>query len=131
MPLHPLEDVTVRAFIKQEKQGRYLGLLANARRREKFLGCLNHCCDFDDRFAESLPSSTDLKTLLVARGASAECHLISDVKSLDGRSMAIGEAIDDVEFAGFGTILCCIAGRLACYIDVAGTERRLLLERSV
>jgi hypothetical protein len=131
MPLHPIEEATIRAFIRQEKQDRYLELLANTRRRETFLGRLNHCRDFDERFAESLPSSTDLKSLLLARGASAECHVISDVESLDGRSMPIGEAIEAAEFAGFGTILCCMAGRLACYIDEAGTERRILLERSV
>lgn len=130
MALHPLEDSTIRAFIKRDKQDRYLELLANSKRRATFLDCLNHCRDFQERFAESLPSSTDLKSLLVARGASAECHVISGAKLLDGRSMLIGEAIEEAELAGSGTILCCVAGRRACYIDEAGSERRLLLERT-
>jgi hypothetical protein len=129
MPLHPDEEATIRAFIKREKLDRYLTSLANSKRRARFLDCLNHCRDFDVRYVEELVSTADVHSLLIARRAPPVCFIISDVRSLDGQSMPLAEAIGTAEFAGFGTILCCIPGRLAYYVDEAGEKRRLLLER--
>jgi hypothetical protein len=129
MPRHPHEEATILAFIKREKRDRYLTLLANAERRSKFLTCLNHCDDFDARFVEELASASNVSAVLIGHGSPPECHLISDVKSLDGRLMPLAEAVESVEFAGFGSILCCIPGKLACHIGEAGTGRRLLLRR--
>jgi hypothetical protein len=130
MSLHPDEEATIRAFIKREKLDRYLTLLANAKRRARFLDCLNHCRDFDIRYVQELASTADVQSLLIARRASPLCHVISDDQSLDGQAMPLAEAIGAAEFAAFGTILCCIPGRLAYYVDEAGSGRRLLLERA-
>jgi hypothetical protein len=44
--------------------------------------------------------------------------------------MPLVEALNEAEAIGWGTIISCIPGRLACYLDEAGSERRLLLIRS-
>ncbi|MEX2091361.1 MAG: hypothetical protein WD971_01725 [Pirellulales bacterium] len=130
MPLHPAEEATIRAFIVRDKSERYLSILANEKRRGKFLDCLNHCRDFDTRFATEIASSLNVVSLLQAHGAPAECNLLSNIKSLDGRDLLLTEAVEEVDFVGFGTLICCIPGDLALYVDEAGTGRRLLLERS-
>ncbi len=130
MPLHPLEEATIRAFIKREKRERYLSLIANSKRRAKFLNCLNHCDDFDNRFVETLASTCNVGVRLADCGAPPECYLISDVLTLDRQTMRCTAAIDAIEIAGFGTILCCVPGRLACYIEEAVAGRRQLLQES-
>lgn len=110
MPLHPLEEATIRTFIRREKRERYLSQLANSKRRAEFLDCLNHCDDFDDRHVESLATTCNVSAHLEVYGALPECYLISDVSSLDRQTMPLSAAIDVVEIAGFGTILCRIPG---------------------
>ena len=130
MALHPAEEATIRAFIVPAKRVRYLSLLANEKRRAKFLDCLNHCRDIDNRYATVLPSTADAFSLLCECGAPDLCHVISDCRDMDGREMPLEDAVAHAESVGWGTILCCIPGRLAYYLDEAGSERRILLSRS-
>ena len=121
--MRSLEEALVDAFIVPAKRERYKALLASRRRRAKLLDGLNHCRDLDPRYATEIASSTDVVALLRSRGAPETCHLISDAKALDGKQMALREAIDE------GTLIGCVPGRLALYYGEAG-ERRLLLERA-
>lgn len=88
-----LEDALVDAFIVPAKRERYKGHLADRRRRLEILDGLNHCDDFDPRYASSVPSKTDVVALLRSRGAPDSCHVISDARELDGREMLLQEAI--------------------------------------
>jgi hypothetical protein len=49
---------------------------------------------------------------------------------IDRREMPLAKAVSVAEAGGWGTLISCIHGRLGCYIDEAGTKRRLLLERA-
>ncbi len=128
-PVHSLEDALIDAFIVPAKRERYKGQLIKPKRRAKLLDGLNHCSDFDPRYATELPSSTDVVALLRSRGAPETCHVISDVRELDGREMGLREAVDEIEVHMWGTLIGCIPGRLAYYYGEAG-EQRLLLERA-
>ena len=124
-----MEEVIVRAFIAPHRRSRWLSSLGSAKRRGRFLDCLNHCADFDPRYARPLSSSADVVVLLRSQGAPTTCYVISATASLDGREMLLAEAVAEAEQAGWGTLMSCIPGRLACYIDESGTKRRLLLVR--
>lgn len=129
--MHPHEEATIRAFICPAKRKRWLEQLGSERRRRrKFLNRLNHCWDFDDRYAKLLPSNADVAAILKARGAPATCYVLSDTKYLDGREMPLEKAITDAELAGWGTIISCLPGSLAYYYGEIG-ECRLLLERKI
>jgi hypothetical protein len=130
MAIDPAEEATIRAFIVPAKRDRYLSLVSNEKRRAEFLDCLNHCRDIDNRYATQLPSLADVISLLRAHGAPDVCRVISDCRDIDGREMPLRDAVEHAESVGWGTILCCIPGRLAYYLDEAGTRRRLLLIRS-
>lgn len=124
-----MEELLIETFIASHRRSRWLTKLASAKRRQ-FLDGLNHCADFDPRYTRPVPASLDLLALLRSRGAPTTCYVVSDSAALDGREMALEEAISAVEANGWGTLISCVPGRLACYIDEAGTRRRLLLVRT-
>ena len=128
MPTDPVEGATVRAFIVPAKRERYAMMLGRAKRRAAFLNCLNHCHDFDPRYATALPSTADVSRLLRSHGAPATCRVISDFRAIDGREMPLEDALREAEASRCGSLLCCVAGRLAFYIGEDG-EQRLLLRR--
>lgn len=123
------ENALVDAFVVPSKRARYKELLASSKQRKKILDGLDHLRDLDDRYAKELPSSTNIVELLRSRGAPKSCHVISSVAKLDGREMALQDAIDETEANMSGTIIGCIPGKLAYYYGESG-EQRLLLERS-
>jgi hypothetical protein len=125
-----VEEAIVRAFVASHRRSRWLSLLSAAKRRRKFLDCLNHCADLDPRYAQPVASNVDVVALLRSRGAPARCYVVSDIAAIDGQELPLAEAVAAAESAGWGTLISCIPGRLACYIDEAGTQRRLLLVRS-
>jgi len=124
-----VEELIVRAFIAPHRRSRWLSCLSSAKRRRKFLDCLNHCADLDPRYARPVPSNVDVVALLRSHGAPAKCYVVSDIVSIDGREMSLDEAVAAAESGGWGTMIICVPGRLGCYIDEAGTKRRLLLVR--
>lgn len=127
--MHPHEEATIRAFISPSRRARWLELLASLKRRPKFLDRLNHCRDFDERYYTPLASSANVVDVLTARGAPPTCYVISDSPNLDGREWPLAEAVVEAELCGWGTILCCVPGKLAFFYGEQG-EQRLLFERS-
>jgi hypothetical protein len=88
---------------------------------------LNHCHDFDDRFATLIKlSDPDLVATLIERGAPKSCYVLSDDNSLDGREMPLTDAISEAANSGWGTIIICIPGRLAFYYDECGARKMIL-----
>jgi hypothetical protein len=128
MATDPIEEATVRAFIVPAKRERYATLLGNAKKRPSFLDGLNHCHDFDARYATILPSTADVPELLRSHGAAETCRVISDCREIDGQVMRIEDAVREAEASGMGTLLCCVPGQLAYYLGESG-EQRLLLRR--
>jgi hypothetical protein len=129
MATHPFEDATVRAFVVPAKRDRYAAALGSPKKRKAFLDGLNHCHDFDERYATELPSTADVPSILRSHGAGPTCHVVSDCRDLDAREMPIEDAVREAEASGLGSLLCCVPGRLAYYVGEAG-EQRLLLRRA-
>lgn len=126
IPLH--EDATVRAFVTSARRMRWLESLASEKRRRAFLGRLDHCRDFDERYASTMPSNADIVAELFTRGAPADCHVMSSDAALDGQTLPLVDAVTRTHLRGSGTIISCVPGRLAYYCGESG-ERHLLLER--
>jgi hypothetical protein len=124
------EEAMVLAFIAPARRARWLDLLGSAKRRRRFLNGLNHCRDFDERYATPLPSNTDVIAVLRSRGAPSTCFVVSDCADIDAQELPLVEAIEQVQSCDWGTLVSCVPGLLAYYQDEAGTRRRLLLERS-
>jgi hypothetical protein len=128
MALHPAEEATIRAFILPERRPRYLEQLGAPRRRAKFRLRLAHCHDLDRRFAT--PACDVTAAELRDLGAPEQCHLISESPELDGREMPLSEALAEIHFQYFGTIVCCIPGRLAYYHGEDGQRQYLLVRNA-
>jgi hypothetical protein len=127
--MHPHEEATIRAFVSPSRRERWLGLLASAKRRRSFLGRLNHCRDIDERYATPVPSNANIAAVLRSHGAPETCYVLSDIPTIDGQELPLDDAIDQVEFGMWGTLISCVPGRLAYYYDECGA-RRWLLQRS-
>ena len=124
------EPAFVKAFIVRTKQERYLELLSKPKRRKAVLDSLAHFKDLDPRFEVPIPPSahspSGIERFLRSRGAPSECYLISEDAALDGRAVALSEALSSIVGRGMGTLLSCIPGRLGYYEGEEGGERWLL-----
>ena len=125
--MHPIEAAIIDAFIASHRRQRWRLSLSSEKRRGKFLDCLNHCRDFDPRYAQSLASNTDILGLLQSHGAGERCYVVSAAAEIDGQEMLLSDAIAAAEQHGWGTILSCLPGQLAYYYDECGERRFLLL----
>ena len=119
MDLNIQEAAFVKAFIVKDKQERYLQLLASPKRRREILDRFNHNLDFDPKQAALVPkelrTTEKLAHLLKARGTGATCHIIADSLDADGQDLPLREALAEVLAHDFGSVLCCLSGRLAFY----------------
>jgi hypothetical protein len=121
--IHPAEEATIRAFVVASKRERLLGILSSTKRRKKAVESLNHFVDWDVRYAHPISASANILAVLVGAGAGEECHVISDNRTLDGRTLRLVDAIDAAEIHPFASVLCCVPGRLAFFFDEADTPR--------
>ena len=130
MNLH--EEQFARSFIVPEKRARYLSLLESERGRKKLLEGFYHCHDLDSRFAKPLPSNHQsaqaIEQLLKSKGAPATCYVMSADTSLDNREMSLCEALMETVGGAGGTLISCIAGKLA-YFELEPFDGRYILER--
>jgi hypothetical protein len=126
------EESFVRAFVVPAKRQRLVELLSKPKRRKNVLDTLAHFTDLDPRFQIPIPSFAQsapaIEGLLRGRGAPGECYVISESAALDGRFLALAEALRLIVGQGMGTLLSCIPGRLG-YYEGEGPEDRCLLER--
>ncbi|MHC4473236.1 MAG: hypothetical protein ACYS99_20010 [Planctomycetota bacterium] len=104
-----------RSFVGRRRRGRYLALL-EAGKRQDLLDRLCHHLEgvLDPRFAERV-TGEELEAELVQRGAGSTCHVISNCCELDGQEVPLTEGINAVFGFCYGSILSCVAGRLAYY----------------
>jgi hypothetical protein len=126
------EEQFARSFIVPEKRARYLSLLESKRGRDKLLDSLNHCHDLDSRFAKLIPANQQtaqsIEQLLKLKGAPYVCHVMSSTPDLDNREMPLSEALLETVGQDSGTLISCIAGKLA-YVELEGFDGRYILER--
>jgi len=125
------EAAFVSAFVVPEKRARYLEFLANPKRRHEILNRLGHFDDFLTQFATETgyQQSGVLDGLLRARGAGRLAHVISMSEDLDGREMPLLEALEGVLDYPFGSVVSCLPGRLAFYIQHEAPTQGFILEK--
>ena len=126
------EEKFVREFVIPKKRERYLSLIGNDKGRKKIVAGFHHIRDLDGRYAKLIPSNQQsaesIYRLLKQKGAPEMCYIMSDDSSLDQKEMTLREAIFKVEGTNFGTLVSCIAGKLA-YFEAEDMSRRYILEK--
>jgi|SRR5215213_1092516 len=124
----------VRHFVVPARRERYLSLLDSRKGRTKFLFALNHFKDLDMRRASLVSPSAQnpdhIETLLRQRGAADRCNVTSSNPETDGSQMFLRDALEQTVGQGCGTIISCIAGRLA-YFEGEEKNERYILERQL
>ncbi|MGH8435071.1 MAG: hypothetical protein ACRERX_11440 [Pseudomonas sp.] len=122
----------INAFVVENRRERYLGLLRSAAGRTKFVKRLAHFKELDQRFATRVTNdrrdAQSLRDNLVARGAPASCHVISELAAIDGQEIPLESALRAVVGSGMGTIISCVPGQLA-YFEGEEPGERYILER--
>lgn len=132
MEVNP-EEAFISAFIAKDKRDRYLGFLS-PKRRDKLRDLLPHgtvghlAVEFKKAILPKDQTLEGIHLILTARGAHASCHVISHDSRIDGRDMSLREALEATVGQGMGTIICCVAGRLA-YFEGEDMGARFLLEK--
>lgn len=126
------EEKFAREFIIPEKRDRYVSLIGSAKGRKKIVADFHHIEDLDERYAKLIPSNQQsaesIYRLLKEKGAPQLCYIMSDDSSIDRKEMPLREAISKVEGSNFGTLVSCIAGRLA-YFETEDMSGRYILEK--
>jgi hypothetical protein len=124
------EPQLIRAFILLQRQSRYLELLASPRRRRDLTREFSHFKHLDPNHAFALPPgrkwAIDIYELLKSKGAPETCYAISEEDDLDGKELALRDALDTIVGREIGTFLSCVPGKLAYFEDEDG---RFILER--
>lgn len=123
------EEGLVRAFIVPGRREQFLRRLMNPRTRDKILRQLAHFYDLDPRFAHRIPPGDQtvekIYRLLKGKGAPDTCYVMG-MSTLDGREVALREAIEDVVGTSWGDFLSCIPGKLGLFVGEEPNERYLL-----
>ena len=126
------EEELIKAFFAPTKRERYLEMVANPKKRKKFLSELYHFNALDPRCFVSIPPSQQypeqIASILTKRGAPPTCWITSTEAELDGKEILLLEALKDVVGRQIGAFLSCVPGKLAYF---EGEERgdRWILER--
>jgi hypothetical protein len=118
-------------FVVPQWRTRFRESLDSPKRRAKLRSQLAHFAHLDSRFATEL-THADLATLaatLRSKGAGDRCYLISESSDLNGREMALDDALAQLAGDAEATFVSCVPGRLAYFHDEA-PEPEYLLEHS-
>ncbi len=124
------EEALVKAFIPSHRQERFLEIVANPKKRAKFIKQLYHFDDLNPKFMVSiLPNQQNpsaLVKILRAKGAGANCYVMSTNSKLDGKEVSLQTALEETVGSQEGTLISCVAGQLGYFEDEDG---RCILER--
>ena len=124
------EEAVVKAFILPVRQERYLEFVRSPKKRPKFIEQLAHFKHLNPKFVVGIPSdqrnSSALLKLLMGKGASDKCWVISENSELDGKEIDLQAALKETVGRQMGTFIPCIPGQLAYFEDEDG---RCILER--
>jgi len=124
----------VNAFVVPAKRERYVGFVSSPKARRKFIEALYHFRDFDPAVIVELPPSLETRDgvlkELQRRGAGHTCYIVSADAELDRTTSPLSDAVDRVFTLVEGTIISCVAGRLAYYEGEAPRNRFILHRKS-
>ena len=126
-------EQAVALFFEPTFRPRWRAAIAgNPKVRAKLVDKLNHFWHLDERFVIAIPGQEQyperIHELLRARGAPDRCYVIGD-GDLEGQEPLLLDALDHVVDGFTGTILSCVAGRLA-YFQGEDFVDRFILQRS-
>lgn len=111
----------IAAFLIPARAARFRATIGNPRGRAKIRSTLAHSAgDFDKRWAMQLPSSTssrDIVKLLRGHGASDHCYVLSEDSDVDGRFLALAEAVETTVSAYGAALISCVPSRLGVFVD--------------
>jgi hypothetical protein len=116
-------------FLVGEWRARFRESLAPAKRRDTLRSQLPHLTHLDPRFATPVDqSASELGEHLREKGAGDHCFLLSEDPDLDGRELALDEALVAVVDGGsqHATFVSCLPGHLAYFHDAEPGNRYLL-----
>ena len=128
------EATLVSTFVNPLKRKHLIEILANPKRRHRATATLAHFQDFDPGAVVPLESAADtpaaIESVLRSRGAGDNCHVISENRAIDGKTLSLKAALEKVVGQGSGTLLSCVPGELAYYEGQAPSDRCILARPS-
>lgn len=117
-------------FLVGEWRARFRESLAPAKRRDTQRSQLPHLTHLDPRFATPVyeQSASALGAHLREKGAGDRCYLLSEDPDLDGRELALDEALVAIVDGGsrHATFVSCVPAHLAYFHGAEPGERYLL-----
>jgi hypothetical protein len=126
------EEAAVKAFVRSNRQERYLKFLSNPKQRYRFTAELSHFKALDPKCRVTIPANQEnpsrVAELLATLGAGPKCWVISENRELDSRELDLREALNETIGRGMGTIISCVPGTLGYFEDEDG---RYILHRKV
>jgi len=129
------EAALISAFVNPLKRKHLIEILANPKRRHRATETLAHFHDLDP--SAVVPLEGDAQTpaaiegTLRGRGAGDTCHVISENRAIDGKTLSLKVALEKVVGQGMGTLLSCIPGELAYYEGEGPSDRCILARRAI
>jgi len=128
------EATLVSTFVNPLKRKHLIEILANPKRRHRATATLAHFQDFDLGAVVPLEGAADtpaaIESALRSRGAGDNCHVISENRAIDGKTLSLKAALEKVVGQGSGTLLSCVPGELAYYEGQAPSDRCILARPS-
>ena len=116
-------------FIEPVHRPRFRDSLRDEKLRVKLRDRLAHFEWLDDRYAQD-PGPLDAERVigrLRSLGAPSTCFVVSEDDELDGRFMPLRDAVTAALWDDYGTLISCVPGRLAFYIDEVRRDAALLV----
>lgn len=135
--LSDAEQRFIQTFVQRERRERAQFELGAAQRRAAFLNklCHRYADILDPRYLAPLSDMLEDPHRLIAhlrqQGASRNVSVISMQDEYDGRLMPLSEAVDELFFYPFPSILICVPEAL-CFFQAeqeSGSPPRFLLQR--
>src|SRR6185503_8064990 len=119
-----LESSFIKRFITENKQERYLNLIANAEKRKKFISELAHFKFLDFSKFDKLNGAIEsvVKQMI---GGIRDCYIISENKMIDTKRIEVESALSQVIGYGMGTLLIFGDAKLVYYEGEAKNDRWL------
>jgi hypothetical protein len=116
-------------FIEPVHRPRFRDSLRDEKLRVKLRDRLAHFDWLDTRYIQD-PGRLDAESVigrLRSLGAPGTCLIVSEDDELDGRFMRLDDAVAAALWDNVGTLISCIPGRLAFYIDELRREAAVLV----
>lgn len=130
MPYHPdsaLEAAVIRRFVEPARQERFLGFVAQARTRPKFIRELHHLQFLRYELFERVPAGEHafIQQRLRAFPHLTSCYVISEDARIDQHVLPIEEGLSHVIGADMGSLLVFGQAELV-YAEAEGVNLRWL-----